>query len=171
MYPLFLLVFALSGKGCFSGLCWFLVRGAWACVVVEEVSVLLFFFFFFPNEEVCVRQYNLECLWESCGWYYFCAFVLPVDWVKFSKEYAIGSPVIPGSVYSSRPLWILSVINFLNFHGCVCAVRSSLAVLDLGLNAPTSVIQSQAKSPILKFCISSFHFLCLIFCPTSFQWA
>ena len=124
---------------------------------------------FFPYGEGCVRQYNLECLCESCGWYSFCAFVLPVDWVKFSKEYAIGSPVIPGSVYSSRPLWILSVINFLNFRGCVCAVRSSLAVLDLGLNAPTSVIQSQAKSPILKFCISSFHFLCLIFCPTSFQ--
>ena len=152
---------------------WFVLISYWGNLSLHcsGGSELFYCFCFFPDGKGCVRQYNLECLWESCGWYCFCAFVLPLDWVRDPAEYAVGSPVIPDSVYSSRPLWILSVINFLNFHGCVCAVRSSLAVLDLGLNAPTSVIQSQAKSPILKFCISSFHFLCLIFCPTSFQWA
>jgi len=116
-----------------------------------------------------VRQCNLECLCESCGWYSFFAFVLPVDRVRCPAEYAIGSPVTPGSVYSSRPSWIFSVINFLNFHGGVDAVKSSLAVSDLGLNAPTSVAQSQAQSPILMFSSYSLHFLCLIFGPTSFQ--
>ena len=171
MYPFFFSVFALSGKGCFMVCVDFLLGVTWACIVVEEVSCFIYLFIF-PDGEGWVRWYNLECLWESCGWYCFCAFALPLDWARCPADYSIGSPVIPGSVYSSRPSWILSVINFLNFHGgWGGAVRSSLAVSDLGLNAPTSVVPSQTQSPILKFSISSFHFLCLIFCPTSFQWA
>ena len=171
MYPFFLLAFALSGKGCFRGLCSFLVKGDLS-LCCSGGSELFYLFIFFPDGEGCVRWYNLECLWESCGWYCFCAFALPLDWARCPADYAIGSPVITGSVYSSRPSWIFSVINFLNFHGgWGGAVRSSLAVSDLRLNAPTSVVPSQTQSPILKFSISSFHFLCLIFCPTSFQWA
>ena len=79
-----------------------------------------------------MRQYNLECLCESCGWCSFCAFVLPVDRVRCPAEYAIGSPVTPGSVYSSRPSWIFSVINFLNFHGgwVQLGVLSQSQILD-----------------------------------------
>ena len=134
MYPFFLLVFALSRKGCFSSLCWFLVRGDLSLCYSggSELFYCLFCFRFFPYGEGCVRQYNLECLCESCGWYSFCAFVLPVDWVSCPAEYAVGSPVIPGSVYSSRPSWILSVINFLNFHGGWVQLRvlSQSQILD-----------------------------------------
>ena len=79
-----------------------------------------------------MRQYNLECLCESCGWCSFCAFVLPVDRVRCPAEYAIGSPVTPGSVYSSRPSWIFSVINFLKFYGgwVQLGVLSQSQILD-----------------------------------------
>jgi len=32
----------------------------------EEMSCFTVYVFF-PDGEGCVRQYNLECLWESCG--------------------------------------------------------------------------------------------------------
>ena len=101
---------------------WFVLISYWGNLSLHcsGGSELFYCFYFFPDGKGCVRQYNLECLWESCGWYCFCAFVLPLDWVRDPAEYAVGSPVIPDSVYSSRPSWILSVINFLNFHGCVC---------------------------------------------------
>ena len=41
----------------------------------------------------------------------FSAFVFPVVCVKRPAVYAIGSLVIPGSVYNSRPLWTFSLIN------------------------------------------------------------
>ena len=62
MYPFFLLVFALSGKGCFSGLCWFLIGVTWACIVVEEVSCFTVFIFFLMEKAVWG-----SIIWSVCG--------------------------------------------------------------------------------------------------------
>ena len=113
---------------------WFVLISYWGNLSLHcsGGSELFYCFYFFPDGKGCVRQYNLECLWESCGWYCFCAFVLPLDWVRDPAEYAVGSPVIPDSVYSSRPSWILSVINFLNFYGGWVQLRvlSQSQILD-----------------------------------------
>ena len=60
------LVFALGGKGCFSGLCWFLVRGDMTLHCSGGGEFCFLFFFSFPEGHGCVRWYILECLSESC---------------------------------------------------------------------------------------------------------
>ena len=151
------LVFALGGKGCFSGLCWFLVRGDMTLHCSGGGEFCFLFFFFLFQKDMAVWGGIFWSVYQNpvCWWLLLC-FCL-ASWLgKLScSVYAIGSSVIQGSVYNSRPSWIFSVINFCGGEG---VIRSSLAVLDLRLNAPTSVVQSQGQSPILKFSISSFHF-------------
>ena len=94
-YPFFLLVFALSGKGCFSGCVDFLLGVTWASVVVEEVSFVFLFFVF-----VCFFLISFSWRARLCEVVYFgvsveilsaddcyCAFVLPVDWVSCPAVY------------------------------------------------------------------------------------
>jgi len=101
------LVFAVGGKGCFSGLCWFLVRGDMTlrCSGGGEFC-FLFFLFLFPEGHGCVRWYILESIRILSADDCYCAFVLPVDWVSCPAVY------MPSAAW-----WYQALCTILGLHG------------------------------------------------------
>ena len=101
------LVFALGGKGCFSGLCWFLVRGDMTlhCSGGGEFC-FLFFFFFSRRTWLCEVVYfgvSIRILSaDDC----YCAFFLPVDWVS-----------CPAVYMPSAARWYKALCTILGLHG------------------------------------------------------